>query len=1690
MNERKRYSESNKFNGYKPDWPDYSNDVFIEIKGKGGQHALDYLRPEYPKDAAGVYQIPEEYDFMEVPRPLLAGRNVTVADQEYRVKLIQLARDHNKELKETMSIIYTAITSRLSKSMLKPLEIEPNLNMYVFFRNLRTKFGPTTVDSTSNALKENQLNRELVMKDQDRFAGFIGEFDTEWDRLKATKDSKLAKLLTQKSKGDPIQVLPDRFEKHIEKAILNRMNYDDFCASLLTADDDHKGKRKAADDEIKKVKAVGYKQGTPNANCKLCMLLLEKMNNYNACCADCALASIGANNEIYSKASGGNKAKGDGRKLVPAHYNQKGSIKPHNSGYQGNNFDPNYKGKIQSDTNSNNTSSSKNTSNKRKQNNQSQNTKSNYKKSNVRAMYIMNNGDSDEEIDGDQVVDNHVNNYVEVEASDDDGDDDNIPRAKSARVRVISNKQKSVQSTDSFEPKGYYRKPITPSITYHIKKVQSSLKRQHSSQLPTFKALIDTGSEANCAMSSMIPYLHNVKYFTSAKQCPQQLTAANEQGMKVIAEGKFTKVQAPVYVIENITQNILSPESIGLQLQTFHTPIVHDNKEIYCVLYDKHLNVKLVGDKDLVTDVAKYETPSYADIDVVQILQGIKATSNTNSIKRRILLPYGYSYTSKASLVEFINQSFLYSKKDLLEAPDLIDNFPITYKDIAKHFIKLQAYREGHQKLAAKSNANSVDSMPNSKDKSVPAMIDTSDIEYRNMILGFEVGSDQVGPFKGSAGLLLVDKASNYVLTEFYASKTIPSAEKEPSNQVKSAVVKGFRVMNNIYKKYNHNIKTLKSDSHSIFRSSVFKDACNELAITQDLSSPGIKQRNGLAERAVGLNSERVTAMFRLAPYIPHVLWTFLFALSTQISNLKRSRVIGSDISRTEEFTGIRPNYQKIPILPAGIPISCTTPKDNRDKFGSHTSLGMYIGVDPLADCSIIVWVPATKRIIYTQSYEILSYNQAPYDWKTLDPFQGSQLIMRYNADFHEDKEIEIVANDDDVTTVDNITDRSMTDAYKKVISDNDNRIISNTDNRSNNTNIPTSVGSLSDNKGIPTDIGHIPNNIGSHNNNNISYNNNNVTPAISHNVLPLISEPSKDKSNTKSKARTFSQKSAKIPTRKSSRLNTSTTWKAGPVKFRQISNKKASKLYCEVRTIYKIKKKNRSADNPSYKKAMQSENAKEWLAAIQEEMDQMNSEEVFSYVQYDDIPTGANIIGSMFVLQRKRDKITGDITKYKARLCALGNQQKQSSFVDIKSQTVRSNSVKMLLAIKAKTQAKAMVIDIKGAYLKSFIDKELNENLFLKLPDGKIARLNKYIYGLKQSGLQWQKNVTSFLLSQGYKQTADPLVLIKRQKDQFIIVSLHVDDFLVVSNNNKFMSELQTILRNKYKDITVQEGDTLQYLGLSIQTHIDDSVSISQPAYVDKILDLARSKWELTPTKSPMATEQTYNNNFKHIKVDKIEYLKFVGSINYLATYSRPDLLYHLSRVAQSCSDPSEADMLRVKKIFRYILFTKNKKLYFNNDKNFNLECYVDASNNCYLDGKGHYGYGFCFGGCCFFLCKSSKLRMVTMSSTEAEYCALAYACMELLYCIQLLKDLGFYNGKPVKIYEDNQPVINMLHNDSLNYNTSKHINPRFHFTKDLLKTGIIQIEKIPTADNIADLFTKALSSELFEYLSEKLMN
>jgi hypothetical protein len=414
-----------------------------------------------------------------------------------------------------------------------------------------------------------------------------------------------------------------------------------------------------------------------------------------------------------------------------------------------------------------------------------------------------------------------------------------------------------------------------------------------------------------------------------------------------------------------------------------------------------------------------------------------------------------------------------------------------------------------------------------------------------------------------------------------------------------------------------------------------------------------------------------------------------------------------------------------------------------------------------------------------------------------------------------------------------------------------------------------------------------------------------------------------------------------------------------------------------------------------------------------------------------------------------------------------------------------------MLISIQAKLGLKSKVIDIKGAYLKAIVKGYNNEKLYLRLPDGSIAKLNKYLYGLKQAGSEWNELLSNVLFNNKYNQSdVDPCVFYKHiDKNNYIIMCTHVDDFYVVATSDNLINNLETILKREFGEIVVKSGDIIGYLGMQVYNNKKDgTITLSQPGYVDKILKEVGFN-ELKISKTPYATIETYIDGDNDI-VEVNEYLKLLGLLNYLAVFTRPDILYALSMCAQKCSHPNKGDMRKIMRIFRYIKGTKDKGITFNNDSNLVLQCHVDASYNCYSDGKSHYGLSFSFNNYDgSFYAKSQKLKLVTLSSAETEYVALCEAATEIVFLRNLLDEIGFKQILPTEIFEDNKSAIDMC-NGNISHKRSKHINPKYQFTKQLIKHGQIKITYCKSADMIADILTKALNSSAFNYLASKLQN
>eukprot|EP01036_Dinobryon_divergens_P036448 gene36448-47456_t len=735
--------------------------------------------------------------------------------------------------------------------------------------------------------------------------------------------------------------------------------------------------------------------------------------------------------------------------------------------------------------------------------------------------------------------------------------------------------------------------------------------------------------------------------------------------------------------------------------------------------------------------------------------------------------------------------------------------------------------------------------------------------------------------------------------------------------------------------------------------------------------------------------------MFALAPYMPRQHWTRTWELAEAVGNLKISKVPGSNVTRWEQFFDVRPDYKKTVILPFGQPVMCHIPVERRtDPFERHAKLSAYCSPDFSSPGSIIVWDFNTKRFSSQCTYKILPRNQVPYAWRPLDPairqprnpppdYRAIQAAHPPDARLNDPYESIHSEGAQDVPAVEPNAEVYPPDFPSPRPRRQYNRRPRNPD------------GSLSDPRAMPRavptsseGVQHEPEVISRSEGATVT---NDPLPPVMDSIetVPVIPQTSITDSVSTVPSPTVSDvipstvpsapmisSSDPVPTSRYPRRSTVDYEPGHYAKLRHIDAAEGVST-----TIWESLAVERSSKRRQRRKRLHT---------------------VRIVATEDEIKTNVTLLnarGDVIRCSGRRIKVVRDQHMRATKAIVQNTEQsakklKQRNFdnptltqAKIKSMTARGSSSKLLMAIQAKTDAYSMVLDVKGAYLKSDI-KDLNkEKIYLKLPDGRVVQLLKYMYGLKQAGREWQVNLTTTLTGAGYSQsTADPLVFSKWNDNHFTIMAVHVDDLYVVSSTKEGLNDLYNTLTTAYNDVTRKQGDLVTYLGMAIHHDIKNGlVTVSQPAYIDKMLLLANIHDGKTTT-TPMAVNQEVNNKLSDIKVDKTNYLSLVGLINYLASYSRPDLLYSLSRVAQACSDPSQADLTRVKRILRYIKYTRDQGLKFKKDNDFNLVCYVDASHNCYDDGKGHYGYTLSLGeGSGAFYAKSSKLRINTLSSTES---------------------------------------------------------------------------------------------------------
>jgi hypothetical protein len=498
---------------------------------------------------------------------------------------------------------------------------------------------------------------------------------------------------------------------------------------------------------------------------------------------------------------------------------------------------------------------------------------------------------------------------------------------------------------------------------------------------------------------------------------------------------------------------------------------------------------------------------------------------------------------------------------------------------------------------------------------------------------------------------------------------------------------------------------------------------------------------------------------------------------------------------------------------------------------------------------------------------------------------------------------------------------------------------------------------------------------------------------------------------------------------------------------------------------------------------ALTSDHAREWTEAADSEYESLLKNETWELVE---LPPDRKPIGSKWVFKIKHGK-DGKVDRFKARLVAKGYAQKYGiDYDETFSPVVRFSSIRLLLTFAVQRDMLIHQMDAVTA----FLNGKLDEEIYMEQPDGYIkpgqeqlvCKLKRSLYGLKQSPRCWNKAFQEYMGCIGFAQSAaDPCVYIKIA-NVLTIVAVYVDDLIVISETAEEMEKIKKELAVQFK---MKDMGELHYcLGMSIeQDKEQNSIKLHQKEYICSMIEKYGLS-EANPVSTPVDV------NVKLVKDDEISkevdpklYQSMVGSLLYAAMTTRPDIAYAVGVVSKFNSKPSEAHLTAVKRILRYLKGTADLALKYQKSDHGMLIGYSDADWAGDLDDR-HSTTGNLFlmeEGAVSWL--SKKQATVSLSTAEAEYVALSKATQEAVWLRRLLVDLQMPPDNPTLIMEDNQGAIAMARNP-VGHARTKHIDIRYHFVREALEQGTIDVQYCPTKEMLADLFTKPLPREQFEKL------
>nr|GEU93696.1 retrotransposon protein, putative, unclassified [Tanacetum cinerariifolium] len=326
-------------------------------------------------------------------------------------------------------------------------------------------------------------------------------------------------------------------------------------------------------------------------------------------------------------------------------------------------------------------------------------------------------------------------------------------------------------------------------------------------------------------------------------------------------------------------------------------------------------------------------------------------------------------------------------------------------------------------------------------------------------------------------------------------------------------------------------------------------------------------------------------------------------------------------------------------------------------------------------------------------------------------------------------------------------------------------------------------------------------------------------------------------------------------------------------------------------------------------------------------------------------------------------------------------------------------------------------------------------------------------LYGLKQAPRAWYDELSTFLLNNHFfKGTTDPTLFIRRSVDDILVVQVYVYDIIFSSTHPRYTQLFSDLMKSHFEMSMMREMTF--FLGLQVNQS-PCGIFINQSNYVLEILTKYGME-SCDPVGTPMEIKDKLDLDQTGTPVDAMKYRSMIGALMYL-TSSRPDIVY------ATCLC-----------------------LWYTKDFGFELTGFLDADYaGCKDTFKSTFG-GAQFLGEKLVSWSSKKQNCTALSTAKAEYVSLSACCAQVLWMRTQLMDYGFHFNK-IPIYCDLKSAI-AISCKPVQLSRTKHIAVRYHFIKEHGEKGTIELYFVKTDYQLADLFTKALPVDRFNYLVRRL--